>query len=173
MASSCLYARPLFCGDSEVDQLGKIIQSVPFNPFFLFIFLFFTKIEVVAVILILIHVPVLEKIQNKSAVFHFRVIGLPSEEEWPTEVTLSRSSFPSLSPCPITDFVPEINEKGCQLLLVGPWLAFKFKASYRCLCFCWNLGAQQIVAGSSSMCGSYRCHSTNGTERVRSQRSEL
>lgn len=47
-----------------------------------------------------------------------RVIGLPSEEEWPTDVTLSRKNFPSASPSPITDFVPEINESGAQLLLV-------------------------------------------------------
>uniref|UniRef100_H3C1K9 Cyclin-dependent kinase 4 n=1 Tax=Tetraodon nigroviridis TaxID=99883 RepID=H3C1K9_TETNG len=63
--------RPLFCGESEVDQLTKIIK----------------------------------------------VLGLPSEEEWPTDVTLSRKNFPSVSPSPITDFVPEISESGAQLLL--------------------------------------------------------
>lgn len=58
---------------------------------------------------------------NAKSVFlflNFRVIGLPSEEEWPTDVTLSRKNFPSASPSPITDFVPEINESGAQLLLV-------------------------------------------------------
>lgn len=50
---------------------------------------------------------------------HFRVIGLPPEEEWPTDVTLSRKNFPPLLPGPITDFVPEINEQGAQLLLVS------------------------------------------------------
>lgn len=49
---------------------------------------------------------------------NFRVIGLPSEEEWPTDVTLSRKNFPPASPSPITDFVPEIDESGAQLLLV-------------------------------------------------------
>ncbi|KAL3978104.1 N1-acetylpolyamine oxidase [Sarotherodon galilaeus] len=48
---------------------------------------------------------------------HFRVIGLPPEEEWPTDVTLSRKNFPTLTARPITDFVPEINEHGAQLLL--------------------------------------------------------
>lgn len=48
----------------------------------------------------------------------FRVFGLPPEEEWPTDVTLSRKNFPPLFPRPITDFIPEINEQGAQLLLV-------------------------------------------------------
>lgn len=47
----------------------------------------------------------------------FEVIGLPPEEEWPTDVTLSRKNFPPLMARPITDFVPEINEQGAQLLL--------------------------------------------------------
>ncbi|KAK1901148.1 Cyclin-dependent kinase 4 [Dissostichus eleginoides] len=75
-STGCIFAemfrrKPLFCGESEVDQLGKILQ----------------------------------------------VIGLPSEDEWPTDVSLSRKHFPSLLPRPITDFVPEINELGAQLLL--------------------------------------------------------
>lgn len=44
---------------------------------------------------------------------------MPPEEEWPTDVTLSRKNFPPLLPGPITDFVPEINEQGAQLLLVS------------------------------------------------------
>lgn len=122
----------------------------------------FTKIEVVDNFSNSNSCACLEK--KKSTIFHFRVTGLPSEEEWPTEVTLSRSSFPSLSPCPITDFVPEINEKGAQLLLVGLCLVFRFKAFYP-MC-CWNLDTQQIVAGSSSMCDSHHSH-------YHSQRSEL
>lgn len=47
-----------------------------------------------------------------------RVIGLPSEEEWPTDVTLSRQNFSPQNPQPITDCVPEISEKGAELLLV-------------------------------------------------------
>ncbi|XP_045932525.1 cyclin-dependent kinase 4-like [Micropterus dolomieu] len=75
-STGCIFAemfrrKPLFCGESEVDQLGKILE----------------------------------------------VIGLPPEEEWPTDVTLSRKNFPPLLPCPITDFVPEINEQGAKLLL--------------------------------------------------------
>ncbi|XP_069012012.1 cyclin-dependent kinase 4 [Embiotoca jacksoni] len=75
-STGCIFAemfrrKPVFCGDSEVDQLGKI----------------------------------------------FEVIGLPPEDEWPTDVTLLRKHFPPLITRPITDFVPEINEQGAQLLL--------------------------------------------------------
>ncbi|XP_035008069.1 cyclin-dependent kinase 4 [Hippoglossus stenolepis] len=75
-STGCIFAemfrrKPLFCGESEVDQLGKI----------------------------------------------FEVIGLPSEDEWPTDVTLLRKHFPSLVPRPITEFVSEIDEQGTQLLL--------------------------------------------------------
>uniref|UniRef100_A0A8C2WXJ1 Cyclin-dependent kinase 4 n=1 Tax=Cyclopterus lumpus TaxID=8103 RepID=A0A8C2WXJ1_CYCLU len=75
-STGCIFAemfrrKPLFCGESEVDQLGKL----------------------------------------------FEVIGLPPEDEWPTDVTLSRKHFSPLLPRPITDFVPEINEQGAQLLL--------------------------------------------------------
>nr|XP_057911511.1 cyclin-dependent kinase 4 [Doryrhamphus excisus]XP_057911512.1 cyclin-dependent kinase 4 [Doryrhamphus excisus] len=72
----CIFAemfkrKPIFCGESEVDQLGKI----------------------------------------------FEVIGLPPEEEWPSDVTLSRKHFPPCSARPLTDFVPEIDEQGARLLL--------------------------------------------------------
>ncbi|XP_016109227.1 cyclin-dependent kinase 4 isoform X2 [Sinocyclocheilus grahami] len=75
-STGCIFAemfrrKPLFCGDSEVDQLGKI----------------------------------------------FAVIGLPAEDEWPTDVTLSRQNFSPPTPQPITDCVPEISEKGVELLL--------------------------------------------------------
>lgn len=70
------------------------------------------------------HLPVKEIYQHNilvslKMICHFRVIGLPPEEEWPTDVTLSRKNFPPLLPGPITDFVPEINEQGAQLLLVS------------------------------------------------------
>ncbi|KAK2874522.1 hypothetical protein Q8A67_021675 [Cirrhinus molitorella] len=75
-STGCIFAemfrrKPLFCGDSEVDQLSKI----------------------------------------------FVVIGLPAEDEWPTDVTLSRQNFSPQTPQPITDCVPEISEKGAELLL--------------------------------------------------------
>uniref|UniRef100_A0A8C7CRI9 Cyclin-dependent kinase 4 n=1 Tax=Oncorhynchus kisutch TaxID=8019 RepID=A0A8C7CRI9_ONCKI len=37
--------------------------------------------------------------------------------EWPADVTLSRHNFSPISPRPITDYVPEINEQGAELLL--------------------------------------------------------
>uniref|UniRef100_A0A672LFQ0 Cyclin-dependent kinase 4 n=1 Tax=Sinocyclocheilus grahami TaxID=75366 RepID=A0A672LFQ0_SINGR len=75
-STGCIFAemfrrKPLFCGDSEVDQLSKI----------------------------------------------FAVIGLPAEDEWPTDVTLSRQNFSPQAPQPITDCLPEISEKGAGLLL--------------------------------------------------------
>uniref|UniRef100_A0A3B4B8V5 Cyclin-dependent kinase 4 n=1 Tax=Periophthalmus magnuspinnatus TaxID=409849 RepID=A0A3B4B8V5_9GOBI len=45
------------------------------------------------------------------------VIGLPSEEEWPSNVTLSRKTFRPVPPRPITEVVPEIDSQGVQLLL--------------------------------------------------------
>ncbi|XP_069614702.1 cyclin-dependent kinase 4 [Ranitomeya imitator] len=72
----CIFAemfrrKPLFCGNSEADQLCKI----------------------------------------------FDMIGLPSEEEWPEDVTLSRSAFSPMTPKPVEKFVPEIDATGAQLLL--------------------------------------------------------
>ncbi|XP_029450763.1 LOW QUALITY PROTEIN: cyclin-dependent kinase 4-like [Rhinatrema bivittatum] len=72
----CIFAemfrrKPLFSGNSEVDQLGKI----------------------------------------------FDMIGLPSEEDWPLDVTLPRGAFTPRSPQPVEEFVPEIDEFGAQLLL--------------------------------------------------------
>ncbi|XP_053725021.1 cyclin-dependent kinase 4 [Synchiropus splendidus] len=75
-STGCIFAemfrrKPLFCGESEVDQLGKI----------------------------------------------FEFIGLPLEQEWPTDVTLSRKNFPPVTRRPVSDFVPEIDEQAEQLLL--------------------------------------------------------
>ncbi|XP_053564184.1 cyclin-dependent kinase 4 [Bombina bombina] len=72
----CIFAemfrrKPLFCGNSEADQLCKI----------------------------------------------FDMIGLPSDEEWPTDVTLPRAAFSPRSPQPVERFVPEIDAIGAQLLL--------------------------------------------------------
>ncbi|KAG8585540.1 hypothetical protein GDO81_005065 [Engystomops pustulosus] len=72
----CIFAemfrrKPLFCGNSEADQLCKI----------------------------------------------FDMIGLPSEEEWPEDVTLPRSAFSPRTLQPVEKFVPEIDATGAQLLL--------------------------------------------------------
>lgn len=72
----CIFAemfrrKPLFCGNSEADQLCKI----------------------------------------------FDMIGLPSEEEWPEDVTLPRSAFSPRSQQPVEKFIPEIDAAGAQLLL--------------------------------------------------------
>lgn len=75
-STGCIFAemfmrKPLFCGESEVDQLTRI----------------------------------------------FSVIGLPDEEEWPNDVTLSRHNFSPQSPQPIRDLIPEIDEDGADLLM--------------------------------------------------------
>ncbi|KAE8628091.1 hypothetical protein XENTR_v10007307 [Xenopus tropicalis] len=72
----CIFAemfkrKPLFCGNSEADQLCKI----------------------------------------------FDMIGLPSEEEWPADVTLPRSAFSPRTQQPVEKFVPEIDAIGANLLL--------------------------------------------------------
>nr|QOY46752.1 cyclin-dependent kinase 4 [Ambystoma velasci] len=72
----CIFAemfrrKPLFCGNSEVDQLGKI----------------------------------------------FDMIGLPTEDDWPTDVNLPRCAFMPRSLQPVEKFVPEIDSVGSQLLL--------------------------------------------------------
>nr|XP_056709955.1 cyclin-dependent kinase 4 [Euleptes europaea] len=72
----CIFAemfrrKPLFCGNSEADQLGKI----------------------------------------------FDLIGLPSEEDWPLDVSLPRCAFAARLPQPVEKFVPEIELPGAQLLL--------------------------------------------------------
>ncbi|XP_076123427.1 cyclin-dependent kinase 4 isoform X1 [Alosa pseudoharengus] len=74
-STGCIFAemfrrKPLFCGESEADQLGKI----------------------------------------------FDVIGLPSEEEWPADITLKRHNFSPQKPRPLTDCVPEICSQGEDLL---------------------------------------------------------
>uniref|UniRef100_A0A4W5NWY7 Cyclin-dependent kinase 4 n=1 Tax=Hucho hucho TaxID=62062 RepID=A0A4W5NWY7_9TELE len=52
-----------------------------------------------------------------AEMFRRNVIGLPPEEEWPADVTLSRHNFSPISPRPITDYAPEINKQGTELLL--------------------------------------------------------
>ncbi|XP_075193224.1 cyclin-dependent kinase 4 isoform X2 [Anomaloglossus baeobatrachus] len=52
-----------------------------------------------------------------AEMFRRNMIGLPSEEEWPEDVTLSRSAFSAMSQKPVEKFVPEIDATGAQLLL--------------------------------------------------------
>lgn len=46
------------------------------------------------------------------------MIGLPNEEEWPNDVTLSRENFSPQNPQPITDQIPELTNEGADLLMV-------------------------------------------------------
>uniref|UniRef100_A0A9J7YK35 Cyclin-dependent kinase 4 n=1 Tax=Cyprinus carpio carpio TaxID=630221 RepID=A0A9J7YK35_CYPCA len=52
-----------------------------------------------------------------AEMFRRTVIGLPAEDQWPADVTLSRQNFSPQTPQPITDCVPEISQKGAELLL--------------------------------------------------------
>ncbi|KAG8452562.1 hypothetical protein GDO86_004375 [Hymenochirus boettgeri] len=75
-SAGCIFAemfrrKPLFCGNSEADQLCKI----------------------------------------------FDMIGLPSEEEWPADVTLTRSAFSPRTQQQVEKFVPEIDAIGANLLM--------------------------------------------------------
>ncbi|MEE6523247.1 hypothetical protein FKM82_022058 [Ascaphus truei] len=45
------------------------------------------------------------------------MIGLPSEDEWPADVTLPRAAFSVRPLQPVEKFVPEIDAMGAQLLL--------------------------------------------------------
>ncbi|KAF7245959.1 Cyclin-dependent kinase 6, partial [Varanus komodoensis] len=47
----------------------------------------------------------------------FDVIGLPEEEDWPSDVALPRNAFTSRTPQPIELFVTDIDELGKDLLL--------------------------------------------------------
>lgn len=71
----CIFAElflrtPLFCGQSDIDQLSKI----------------------------------------------FEILGLPSEHDWPENVTLPRSSFKPVVPHPISYFIPQIDPDAQDLL---------------------------------------------------------
>uniref|UniRef100_A0A5F8GNW4 cyclin-dependent kinase n=1 Tax=Monodelphis domestica TaxID=13616 RepID=A0A5F8GNW4_MONDO len=47
------------------------------------------------------------------------VIGLPGEEDWPSDVALPRQAFNAKSPQPIEKFVTDIDELGKDLLMVS------------------------------------------------------
>nr|DBA25237.1 TPA: hypothetical protein GDO54_012791 [Pyxicephalus adspersus] len=47
----------------------------------------------------------------------FDVIGLPDEDEWPSEVAIPQSAFPFRHPQSIEDLVPDIDELGKDLLM--------------------------------------------------------
>lgn len=47
------------------------------------------------------------------------VVGVPSAEDWPQEVALPQSAFTPRLPKPIEDLVPDMDEQGRALLMVG------------------------------------------------------
>lgn len=47
------------------------------------------------------------------------VVGVPSAEDWPQEVALPQSAFTPRPPKPIENLVPDMDEQGRALLMVG------------------------------------------------------
>lgn len=47
------------------------------------------------------------------------VVGVPSVEDWPQEVALPQSAFTPRPPKPIENLVPDMDEQGRALLMVG------------------------------------------------------
>ncbi|KAK3537018.1 hypothetical protein QTP86_033405 [Hemibagrus guttatus] len=52
-----------------------------------------------------------------AEMFTRNVIGLPGEEEWPNDVTLSRENFSPQNSQPITEQIPELTNEGEDLLM--------------------------------------------------------
>ncbi|XP_043686330.1 cyclin-dependent kinase 4-like isoform X1 [Vespula pensylvanica] len=46
----------------------------------------------------------------------FRIIGTPSEVEWPKNVSLSWSAFPDRQPKPLSDVIPNLDDDGLDLI---------------------------------------------------------
>ncbi|XP_033332054.2 cyclin-dependent kinase 4 isoform X2 [Megalopta genalis] len=46
----------------------------------------------------------------------FRVIGMPSQDEWPENVSLSWTAFPQRQPEPLSQIVPNLNDDGLDLI---------------------------------------------------------
>uniref|UniRef100_A0A8C4QPI3 cyclin-dependent kinase n=1 Tax=Eptatretus burgeri TaxID=7764 RepID=A0A8C4QPI3_EPTBU len=98
----CIFAemfrrRPLFSGNSDIDQLNKI----------------------------------------------FDLLGVPAEDDWPSDVALSHLSFVQRDKQPIETVVPEIGLSGKDLLLVSlylflPAICHKFTRALHG-CSCWEV----------------------------------
>ena len=46
----------------------------------------------------------------------FQIIGTPSQEEWPENVSLSWTAFPYRQPKPLAAIIPDLNEDGLELI---------------------------------------------------------
>lgn len=47
------------------------------------------------------------------------MVGVPSVDDWPQEVALPQSAFAPRPPKPIENLVPDMDEQGRGLLMVG------------------------------------------------------
>jgi len=50
------------------------------------------------------------------SLFYFRVLGTPSQEEWPENVSLNWNAFPYRHPRPLSLIIPDLNEDGLDLI---------------------------------------------------------
>lgn len=92
--------KPLFHGDSEIDQLFRIFRyfPLPSPP----------------------HPPPLPPHVNVSPHFSPRVLGTPTDELWPgvTELPDFKPTFPRWSARSLTQILPKLGDDGRELLLV-------------------------------------------------------
>lgn len=88
---------PLFCGNSEANQLERIFQWVQRS---IFVEFFFTIL-----------------------LFTFSVIGTPLEEEWPSTVSIAYSSFLNKPGIDLERLVPSMSEDAKHLLQVSLFCA--------------------------------------------------
>lgn len=47
---------------------------------------------------------------------HIRVLGTPSQQAWPQNVSLSWTAFPYRQPKPLGAIIPDLNEHGLDLI---------------------------------------------------------
>lgn len=46
----------------------------------------------------------------------FRIIGTPSQQDWPENVSLSWTAFPHRRPKPLSSLIPALDEQGLDLI---------------------------------------------------------
>lgn len=91
-AEMVMRGHPLFPGDSEIDQIFKIFRSVGLNPCD----------------------------QSWAHPLGFRILGTPSEDNWPgvSQLPDYKPTFPHWSAQDLGDQVPMLDEEGLDLLRV-------------------------------------------------------
>lgn len=60
---------------------------------------------------------------SSASLYFLSLIGLPSEGQWPNDVTISRENFSAQNPEPITDHIPELTNEAADLLMVRIYIS--------------------------------------------------